>query len=350
MRLYDIAHLYRVRLKARIVLVQELFAVVGIAVGVALLFASQVASTSLNGSVRQLTNGIVGQSQYQLKARGSEGFSDGMLADVQRLPGVRAAVPVLEREASVIGPTGRQAAVDLIATDPRYVYLAGPLLRHFSARQLAGQQALAVPAPVAQAIGASSLEPIKLQVGASVVPTLLAAILQPSEIGPLVHSPIALAPLAYAQKLTGMPGMVTRIFVQAKPGDTGEVQAGLMRLAGGRLNVEPGDYDATLFAQAATPIDQSTQTFAAICALVGFMFAYCSMLLTMPLRQGLVENCGSAARPAGRPSRRSSSTRWSSAASHRCWDSHSESSSRSSCSAQTPGTSRSRSPSARSGS
>jgi putative ABC transport system permease protein len=115
MRLYDIAHLYRVRLKARIVLVQELFAVVGIAVGVALLFASQVASTSLNGSVRQLTNGIVGHSQYQLKARGSEGFSEGMLADVQRLPGVRASVPVLEHEASVIGPTGRQAAVDLIA-------------------------------------------------------------------------------------------------------------------------------------------------------------------------------------------------------------------------------------------
>jgi putative ABC transport system permease protein len=299
MRLYDIAHLYRVRLKARIVLVQELFAIVGIAVGVALLFASQVASTSLNGSVRQLTNGIVGHSQYQLKARGSEGFSEGMLADVQRLPGVRAAVPVLEHEASVIGPTGRQAAVDLIATDPRYVYLAGPLLHHFSARQLAGQQALAVPAPVAQAIGASSLEPIKLQVGASVVPTLLAAILQPSEIGPLVHSPIALAPLAYAQKLTGMPGMVTRIFVQAKPGDTGEVHAGLMRLASGRLNVEPGDYDATLFAQAATPIDQSTQTFAAICALVGFMFAYCSMLLTMPLRQGLV-----------RELRLSGATRW----------------------------------------
>ena len=51
MRLSNIAHLYVVRLKARVVLVQELFAVLGIAVGVALLFASQVASTSLDGSV-----------------------------------------------------------------------------------------------------------------------------------------------------------------------------------------------------------------------------------------------------------------------------------------------------------
>ncbi len=288
MRLYDIAELYTVRLKARVVLVQELFAVMGIAVGVALLFASQVASVSLNGSVSQLTNGIVGSSQYQLKARGPEGFSETLLGEVRALPGVRAAVPVLEHEASVIGPIGREQAVDMIATDPRYVHLAGPLLRHLSAQQLAGQRALALPAPVAHAIGASSLEPIKVQVGTSIVPSLLATILQSSEIGPLVHSPVALAPLAYAQTLTGMRGMVTRIFVQAAPDKTAEVHAGLVRLAGDRLNVEPGDFDSTLFAQAATPINQSTQTFAAICALVGFMFAFCAMLLTMHLRQGLV--------------------------------------------------------------
>ncbi len=288
MRVYDIAQLYAVRLKARVVLVQEAFAVLGIAVGVALLFASQVASASLNGSVRQLTNGIVGHSQYQLKARGPEGFSEALLGRVRSIPGVQAAVPVLEQEIGVIGPGGREQTVDLVATDPRYVHLAGPLLRHLSASQLAGQQALALPAPVAQAIGASSLEPIKVRVGAEVVPSLLATILQPQEIGALVHSPVALAPLRYAQVLTGMPGMVSRMFVQVKPGEDNPVHAALLRLAGGRLNVEPGDFDATLFAQAATPINQSTQTFAAICALVGFMFAFCSMLLTMHLRQGLV--------------------------------------------------------------
>ena len=47
MRPSTIFYLYRVRLRAR--LVQELLAVVGIAVGVALLFASQVANTSLAG-------------------------------------------------------------------------------------------------------------------------------------------------------------------------------------------------------------------------------------------------------------------------------------------------------------
>ena len=152
MRLSNIAHLYVVRLKARVVLVQELFAVLGIAVGVALLFASQVASTSLNESVSQLANGVIGQSKYQLKARGANGFSESVLGEVKSLPGVRAVVPVLETQANVIGPHGSQS-VDLIATDPRYVHFAGRLLRHFASDPLVTKRVLALPAPVANKIG-----------------------------------------------------------------------------------------------------------------------------------------------------------------------------------------------------
>ena len=287
MRLSNIAYLYLVRLKARVVLVQELFAVLGIAVGVALLFASQVASTSLNGSVAQLTSGVIGQSKYQLKARGPRGFSEALFGEVQRLPGVSAAVPVLEAQASVTGPAGSRS-VDLIATDPRYVRLAGPLLAHFRASQLAHQRAIALPVPIAEAVGTGPLDVVRLQVGASVVRTLVGAELNARSIGALVNSAVAVAPLAYVQGLTGMDGRITRVFVQVRPGEDREVRAGLVRLAAGRLNVEPADYEATLFDQAAASVNQSTKTFAAICALVGFMFAYCSMLLTADLRRGLI--------------------------------------------------------------
>jgi putative ABC transport system permease protein len=288
MKLSAIAQLYVVRLKTRAALGQEALALFGIAVGVALLFASQVASSSLNGSVRQLTNGIIGHSQYQLKARDLQGFDAALLAQVAHLPGVRGAVPVLEHPVNLIGSTGKKLAVDLLATDPRDLRLAGPLLRHFTPQQLAGQHALALPAAVARAIAAGPLEPIKVQVGARLVPSLVATSLPSSELGALANSPVALAPLTYAQQLTGLRDRLTRIFVQAAPGDSAEVRAGLMRLAAGRLNVEPADFDATLFAQAAAPINQSTETFAAICALVGFVFAYSSMLLTTPQRQRLI--------------------------------------------------------------
>jgi putative ABC transport system permease protein len=285
MKPFGILHLYRVRLRSRFI--QEALAAVGIAVGVALLFASQVADTSLNGSVRQLTSGLVGQSRLQLQARGPDGFAEGLLAQVQRIHGVRAAAPVLEAQANVVGPDAREP-VDLIGADPRFVRFGGSLLRHFSAAALARQHALALPLPVAQKLGVGSLQVIKLEIGASTVPALLGITLQERDIGALAHSPVALAPLAYAQQLAGMTGRISRIFVRPQPGHDREVKAALERLAAGRLNVEPADYDAVLFDSAAAPTDQSTALFAAISALVGFLFAFNAMLLTVPARRALI--------------------------------------------------------------
>ena len=147
MSLGEILFIYRARLRQRSVAVQELLAVLGIAVGVALLFASQVASTSLDGSVRQLSKQLVGTMQYQLDARGPEGFSERVVGEARSLPGVRAALPLLEQEASVIGPAGR-APVDLIGADQRFASIGGPLLRRFGTRQLAFQQVIALGAPL----------------------------------------------------------------------------------------------------------------------------------------------------------------------------------------------------------
>jgi putative ABC transport system permease protein len=285
----SILRLLRARLRARTVLRQEGFAIFGIAVGVALLFASQVANTSLTRSAAQLDRQVVGASQFQLDARGPGGFDEKLLGRVERVPGVRAAVPVLEQEVDVIGPHG-QRSVDLIGPDPRFADVSGPLLQHFSATQLGVQHALALPAPLARAIGAGSLETVKLQVGARVVLTLLGATLGESEIGGLVDSPIALVPLRYAQRLTGMHGRITRIFIRCEPGQEDLVGVALTRLAGAAgVELEPGDYDSRLFAVAVAPASQSQDLFSAISALVGFMFALNAMLITAPARRRLIE-------------------------------------------------------------
>jgi putative ABC transport system permease protein len=286
MRLSSLLRLYRVRLRARVV--QELFAILGIAIGVALLFASQVASTSLDSSVEQLTSGIVGPNvRFQLAARGPDGFDEALLQRVQSIPGVRVAVPVLEEDASVIGPEGRRS-VDLIGTDPRLAHLGGPLVRSLGTSQLARVRAFALPAPIAQAIGVSSLERVKLQFGASLVPAVLAPALLPGDAGALAHSPIAIASLGYVQKLTGMAGRLSSVFVQSPPARDREVRAALERLAAGRLNVRPANFNAALFRRAAGPTNQSTGLFSAISALVGFLFAFNALLLTVPQRRDLI--------------------------------------------------------------
>ena len=289
MATWEILYIYRARLRARLVLVQELLAILGIAVGVALLFASQVASTSLDGSIRQLSSGIVGRASLQLLARDPHGFDERLLGRVQRLPGVSATEPVLEARATVIGPDGSRT-VELIASDPRYANLGGALLQRFTATQLGKLRVIALPAPVAQAIGVDSLQTVGLQVGARQLTALMGAKLDAGDIGALVRSPVAIAPLAYAQEATGLRGRITRILVRAEPGREREVRAELDALAAGQpLNVEPADIDARLFATAAAPANQSEELFSAISALVGFMFAFNAMLVTAHLRRGLVE-------------------------------------------------------------
>jgi putative ABC transport system permease protein len=287
MALWEILYLYRARLRARAVLVQELLAVLGIAVGVGLLFASQVAGTSLDGSIRELTRGVVGDASLQLVARDPQGFDERLLSTVRRAPGVRAAEPVLEQSATLIGPAG-QRAVDLIAGEPRYAHLGEGLLRRFTAPQLASLRALALPAPIAQAIGVDALQSATLVLGARRLTALVGAKLDAGAIGALVNSPVAIAPLAYAQEATDLRGRVTRILVLTRPGGESRARRALSALAArARVNLEPADYEAQLFALAAAPADQSEELFAAISALVGFMFAFNAMLVTARLRRGL---------------------------------------------------------------
>src|SRR5580704_274867 len=141
MSLSGIRYIFEARLQARAVLVQEGFAILGIAVGVALLFASQVSGTSLARSVTQLNQQLVGTAQLQLDARGPEGFDERVLREVRQIPGVQAALPILDRQVNVIGALGERS-VDLIGVDPHSVFASGPLLRRFSARQIANLHAI----------------------------------------------------------------------------------------------------------------------------------------------------------------------------------------------------------------
>src|ERR1700744_2410352 len=158
MALSSILRIYRARLRVRAALVQELLAILGLAVGVALLFSSQVASTSLNSSVARLSRDLVGQMQWQLEARGPQGFPAGVLATVRATPGVAEALPVLEEQADVIGPRGRES-VELLGSAPQFGPAVGPLLPLFSPEELERQEARALPTPVAATIGAQSLLP-----------------------------------------------------------------------------------------------------------------------------------------------------------------------------------------------
>jgi putative ABC transport system permease protein len=282
----NIWHLYRVRLRAR--LLQECFAVVGIAAGVALLFSSQVASSSLLSSVAQLSRGIVGNATLQLLARDAQGFPEGMLARVRQIPGVAVAAPLLEVSANARGPKGSES-VELVGVDSSLTQLDGALVRHAALEPFGGIGAVVLPAPLSRSIGVTAYgREVTFQIAGRTALAPLYEQLYQKQIGPLIASPIAVAPLSYAQEMAGLQGRLSRVLVQPAHGREAAVRAALRSLAAGRLNVESTSYDEALFAKAATASNQSTDLFAVISALVGFLFAFNAMLLSAPQRRRLI--------------------------------------------------------------
>jgi putative ABC transport system permease protein len=288
MTLANMLHLYRVRLRVR--LVQELFAVVGIAAGVGLLFASQVASQSLHSSVAELSHGITGQASLQLLARDSQGMPQSMLARVRSIPGVRSAAPLLEASGEASGPRGSRS-VQLVGADASLKALSGSLVAHTELEPFAGIGAVLLPAPLGKALGVTRFgAEVTLRFYGRYTRAPLYEQLHERQIGGLTQSPIIVASLSFAQEQTGLGGRLSRILVAPAAGAGARVTAALRRLAAGRLSVQDTGYDERLFAKAAGATNQSTQLFALISALVGFLFAFNAVLLTAPQRRRLVDD------------------------------------------------------------
>jgi putative ABC transport system permease protein len=283
LRVTSLVALYVIRLRRR--WIQELLAVVGIAAGVALLYATQVASTSLSGPVRAINAGLVGDSQLQLVARGSAMLPDELYDRVIALPGVRRAAPVLQLPGNLVGPDGERG-VTLFGADPRIVQLRGSLLKGFSSNDAAAQETIVVPAPMAKAIGVSTGEDFSVQLAGRTI-TQPAVVTGRDQIGSLVDTSVALAPLEYLQRLAHVGRRITRILVEVEPGQVGAVRRRLERFASGPFDVRPSDYETRLFNEAARPTTAASTIFSGLSALVGFLFAICALLVTAADRRKL---------------------------------------------------------------
>jgi putative ABC transport system permease protein len=286
MRLSMLVHLYRLRLRAHAV--QELLAASGIAVGVALVLSVLVANASITGSAKELVHELVGSARLELAARSADGFPEPLASSSGDLPDVGVAAPVLRENVTVIGPGARQP-VQLLGVTPSVVELGGLGTRGVGVSSnvhIAG--GLLLPQSVASAIGAEPGDHVEVLALGAVHSVPVGAVLKNDSFGVLAASPVAIAPLRTAQELTHMEGRITQVLIEPRRGADGEVARELRTLAAGRLNVVPADNELGLLEEAVKPNDQSTELFAAISVMVGFLLALNAMLLTVPERRRFV--------------------------------------------------------------
>jgi putative ABC transport system permease protein len=287
-RLSGLLYFYGRRLRTRPV--QELLAGVGIAIGVALVFAVQVANTSITDASSAIVRGIAGSATLQLRSRDSNGFDEHLLARVRRLPGVTLAAPILDENASLVGPSGHRVAIDVASAAPSLLTLGGNITRSISLRDLSTPGVI-LPSATADALGLSSQTPgahVWLQVRGRVSSVAVIAVLGPETLGGLSGAMAAIAPLTFVQKLTGLTDRVTRILLTTAPGRQAAVERELTVLAAGRLTVAPADQEVALLKQAVAPNTEATGFFALVSGIVGLLLAFNAMLLTVPERRRVI--------------------------------------------------------------
>jgi putative ABC transport system permease protein len=278
-------HLYERRLRSH--LAQELLAGSGIAVAVALVFGVLVANTSLTSSAGALIQQVIGSARVQLTARSAAGFDQRLASTVERLPGVSASAAVLRENVSVAGPHGVKA-VQMLGVTPGIVNLGSLDTYNFGTGGFRFSGGLILPALVASAIGAKPGSRVTVLAAGRAHRVRIGAVLSDSLFGALTSSPVAIALLGVAQRLAGLPGRVTQVLVQPRPGADRALTQDLRRIAGGRLDVAPTGDELRLLDQAIEPNSQSTELFSAISVMVGFLLALNAMLLTMPERRRFV--------------------------------------------------------------
>ena len=204
---------------------------------------------------------------------------------MQRLPGVRQAAPLLEQTATISGPGGRHTTVELAGADLRFALLNG--LAHTLPIAAFAPGAIGISRASAQELGvsASGASSVELALRGSRHRLRVAAVLGPEAAGALSQARVAVVPLRHLQQLAGLPGRLTRILIRSGHGQHALVRAELAKLAGDGAVVTRADSDIAMLRQALRPSDQASGFFAAISALLGFLFAFNAMLLTVPERR-----------------------------------------------------------------
>jgi putative ABC transport system permease protein len=284
-RIGSLAALYMWRLRQR--LAQELLAASGIAIGVALVFGVLLANTSITGSANRLIHQLVGSASLQLAARSSNGFDQSYSEAVGRLPGVEVAAPVLRENATIVGAKGRQS-VQLIGVTPRLAALGSAATRNLGAGSLLISGGVGLPASVASAVGAQATQSVRIIVNGRTHSLKVRAVLGSQTIGAVSSSPVVIALLPVAQLMAGRSGRVTNVLIKTRPGAERQVASELRSLAAGRIDVESAENELRLLQQAARPNAQSTNLFAAISGMIGFLLALNAMLLTVPDRRRFI--------------------------------------------------------------
>lgn len=269
-------------------LVGDLLAGAGVAIAVALVFATIVAASSISSSTGAAAQTVTGPATLQLHARSAAGIGAGLLRKAQQLPGVHAAGSLLEATATLRSESGSSATVDLAGAGTSLVFMDG--LAHTIPSTTLAAHGIGLSSQTAAQLGIDDTSGtprghVQLYLDGRRTSLPVSAVLGQEAFGALSQTSVAVMQLSELQRLLGAGGRVSRVLVEPRPGKRAQVRAELQALASGRVDVAAANQDVALLNEALRPSNQASTLFATISGLLGVLLATAALLLSAPDRR-----------------------------------------------------------------
>jgi putative ABC transport system permease protein len=217
---------------------RTLLTLLGIVIGVAASVAIAVTVQTTRRAHRDMFEALTGRASLEIVAEGLGGFDETLPARLESVPGLLAAVPVIQIPAAVIGKSGAVPVLALGVDPDRDQAARAYFLR--SGRKLAGTDGLLLEAGFAEAQQIALGQSARLLTSTGFTNLPVVGLLEPRGAAAFNGGAVAFMPLAVAQRLFGLTNRINSIqLVLADGASPATVEAEVLKLLPDGLTVQP---------------------------------------------------------------------------------------------------------------
>jgi len=263
-------------------------AIVGIALGVAIVVAVDVATASARRAFEWSARAVFGQATHQLVA-GSAGLPDSVVRVVRVELGLEAA-PVVEAHATLVSRAGDRAVrllgLDPFSEAPFRPYLDAGVLDTELSVLLTRPGAVVLPRQLAAELGLGAGDSVAFRIRGTVRAGHVAGFIDGQD-GPSERAlfDVVLSDIAVAQELAGRVGRLDRIDLKLADGEAGERQAERIRRALPGLELAGAAARAEATAGMTRAFELNLSAFALITLVFGALLIYDTMSFSVVQRR-----------------------------------------------------------------
>lgn len=260
---------------------QLVLAVLGVAIGVAVVVGIETANASAKASLRRASSELSGGATHVIRG-GTSGIDERVFVELALDPRAPEVAPLIERTLATWPAPA--TTVQLVGLDP---FSEGRFRPFFDERSGLAASALlterlagALAAPAARRLGLAAGDGLSLIVGSRVVEVRIAAIFEP----PRALADLLVLDIAAAQELLGEPGRIDRIDLAVVDEDQ---LAAVRERVPADCTLERADAQVEMLAGVTRSFELNLRALGFVALLVGVFLVYNTMTFSVVQRRQL---------------------------------------------------------------